>query len=336
MPWNGSGAVSLTQDFVADAAAGDPSDIIDASKVQTETQNLADAFSNVLTLDGQTKPTSNLDFNSKKITNLATPTSSNDATTKSYVDTAVSGVIPDQTSNSGKYLTTDGSSASWGSPVTSVAMSVPSELSVSGSPITSSGTLAVTWGSASGRKFVASPSNGTSGAYAGRAITAADLPTLTSALMPTGAVVQVVSTTKTDTFSTSSTSFTAVTGLSVSITPKSSSNKVLVFAVVNAGNSSQTATRISRGGSAIGVGDAASSRVQCGAGTYFNNGDANTMRTGMMVYLDSPATTSATTYQVDIMTGGGTCYVNRTANDTDSATTGFRASSSIVVVEVVG
>ena len=56
--------------------------------------------------------------------------------------------FPTQTGNNGKFLTTDGSSLSWAAnplgTVTSVAMSVPTGLTVSGSPITTSGTLAVT------------------------------------------------------------------------------------------------------------------------------------------------------------------------------------------------
>ena len=44
-----------------------------------------------------------------------------------------------------------------------------------------------------------------------------------------GKVLQVVSTAKTDTFSTSSTSFTDITGLSVAITPSATSSKILVF-----------------------------------------------------------------------------------------------------------
>jgi len=52
---------------------------------------------------------------------------------------------------------------------------------------------------------------------------------LASSSMPTGSVLQVVSTTKTDTFSTTSTTFTDVTGLSVTITPTSSSNQILVL-----------------------------------------------------------------------------------------------------------
>ena len=42
-----------------------------------------------------------------------------------------------------------------------------------------------------------------------------------------GGIVQCVSTTKTDTFTTASTSFTDVTGLSATITPKFSTSKIL-------------------------------------------------------------------------------------------------------------
>ena len=51
------------------------------------------------------------------------------------------------------------------------------------------------------------------------------LAALPDSAMASGSIIQVVSTTKTDTFSTSSSSFTDITGLSVSITPASSSNK---------------------------------------------------------------------------------------------------------------
>jgi hypothetical protein len=58
-------------------------------------------------------------------------------------------LAPSQTGNSGKYLTTDGTNTSWATnplgTVTSVAATVPSFLSVSGSPITTSGTLALTY-----------------------------------------------------------------------------------------------------------------------------------------------------------------------------------------------
>ena len=45
-----------------------------------------------------------------------------------------------------------------------------------------------------------------------------------------GRVLQVVTTTKTDTFTTTSSSLTDITGLSASITPASTSNKILIIA----------------------------------------------------------------------------------------------------------
>jgi hypothetical protein len=56
-------------------------------------------------------------------------------------------IIPSQTGNSGKFLTTNGTNVSWApvsnGTVTSVSANVPSFLSISGSPITSSGTLEI-------------------------------------------------------------------------------------------------------------------------------------------------------------------------------------------------
>ena len=51
-------------------------------------------------------------------------------------------------------------------------------------------------------------------------------------------VLQVLSTAKIDTFSSSSTSYVDVTGLSVAITPQFSTSKILVMAQINAGLSS--------------------------------------------------------------------------------------------------
>ncbi len=62
--------------------------------------------------------------------------------------------------------------------VTSVTATVPSYMSISGSPVTTSGTLGFDFGAQSGNKFLASPSNGSSGALDMRAIVAADIPTL--------------------------------------------------------------------------------------------------------------------------------------------------------------
>lgn len=97
----------------------------------------------------------NLDFQTTtKAINLATPSASGDAATKGYVDgvlpTSVDDLGPSQTGNAGKFLTTDGTNASWAAvggsgTVTSVAQTVPTGFTVAGSPITTSGTLAISY-----------------------------------------------------------------------------------------------------------------------------------------------------------------------------------------------
>jgi len=62
-----------------------------------------------------------------------------------------------------------------------ITFSAPSEMSVSGSP---GDTISLSWASASGRKFIGSPSDGTLGAYAGRALVAADIPDLSATYQP--------------------------------------------------------------------------------------------------------------------------------------------------------
>jgi hypothetical protein len=68
-------------------------------------------------------------------------------TGQTTANAAFNALAPNQTGNSGKYLTTDGTDTSWAlnplGTVTSVAASVPSFLSIAGSPITTSGTLAI-------------------------------------------------------------------------------------------------------------------------------------------------------------------------------------------------
>lgn len=149
-----------------------------------------------------------------------------------------------------------------------------------------------------------------------------------------GKVLQVVSTTKTDTFSTSNTSFTDVTGLSVSITPSSASNKILVIASIYAGNNTQYSyARLMRGSTAICIGDANSSNTR-GSFNNFYTGDNNSWKSGTQNYLDSPATTSSTTYKIQIATGGsGTIYLNYGgATDTDASR--GRTASTITAIEI--
>jgi hypothetical protein len=150
-----------------------------------------------------------------------------------------------------------------------------------------------------------------------------------------GSIIQVVQTVKSDTFSVTSTTFTDVTGLSVSITPSSATNKILVFVDCSlAGNSTNAASaRLVRNSTTIYVGDAASLRP-LGLMQSYVNSDYYTTRTGG-IYLDSPATTSSTTYKIQIASTGSTAYINRTAGDRDATTYDYRTASSITVMEVV-
>jgi hypothetical protein len=152
--------------------------------------------------------------------------------------------------------------------------------------------------------------------------------------------VQVKSTSKTDTFSSNSTSFTDITGLSVSITPTNSANKILVFVNMSCGMSSDFVfnTRLMRNATAIDIGDAAGSRTRASTGGY-QGGTSITFQVipQNIVFLDSPATTSSTTYSVQIASEntGGTVFVNRTSNDGDNASRG-RFAATITVMEISG
>lgn len=85
------------------------------------------------------------------------------------------------TGTNGQVLTSTGTGLTWSNAgsgsVTSVALSLPSIFTVSGSPVTTSGTLTATLASQTANTFFAAP-NGTAGAPTFRAIVAADIPTL--------------------------------------------------------------------------------------------------------------------------------------------------------------
>jgi hypothetical protein len=159
---------------------------------------------------------------------------------------------------------------------------------------------------------------------------------LVSSSMPTGSVLQVVSTTKTDTFSMSSTTFSDVTGLSVSITPSNASNKILVISSLNWGSSANdiNTTRLLRDSTVISAGATASNRSLGFAG--MRTASADNIETVSVTFLDSPATTSSVTYKIQVRIGSGdTIYVNRTATDTDVSAFP-RLVSSITVMEIKG
>jgi hypothetical protein len=162
--------------------------------------------------------------------------------------------------------------------------------------------------------------------------------TIAAARLPAGSVLQVVSATLTSTVSLSGAAYQDVTGLSVSITPSSASNKVLVFGFFNGASADISYFRIVRGSTAICIGDAAgSNRIQATGGGWGTGSNATwDPATLPFSYLDSPATTSATTYKIQLGANSAiSYYVNRGSNDTDSVNAG-RSASTITVMEIAG
>ena len=135
-----------------------------------------------------------------------------------------------------------------------------------------------------------------------------------------GKVLQVVQATYATQGSTTSTSFSD-TGLTASITPSNSSNKVLVIIQHNLGLSDGTdrangKIKLLRDTTDIWGGSSLYpyTRAQAGAGAMVNYWGFP------IVYLDSPATTSSTTYKTQYaQSGNGTVYV-AASNSTETIT----------------
>ena len=163
---------------------------------------------------------------------------------------------------------------------------------------------------------------------------------LTTTNPKSGNILQVVSATKTDTQTFTTQGNFDITGLSVSITPSSASNKILVMYTVNVGPTEggySAAVTIVRGSTEIFIGNSANLRrsvstftsiSNTGGGTDYNQVNANG------AHLDSPNTTSATTYKMIARNfHSQNLHINRSRNDSDSDVIA-RTASSITVMEV--
>lgn len=153
-----------------------------------------------------------------------------------------------------------------------------------------------------------------------------------------GKVLQVLQATKTDSFTTTSTSYVTPTGLSISITPSSTSSKILVIPSIDfgiSGDAGHAYARIYRGATSIFEASAAGGRNL----TTFaqNNSGGNGGRCQTTTYIDSPSTTSAITYTIQVKSSNGTTlFVNRSPRDADAGTYDARTVSSITVMEIAG
>jgi hypothetical protein len=164
---------------------------------------------------------------------------------------------------------------------------------------------------------------------------------LPSTVIGAGAVLQVVSTIKQDTFSMSGASFVEITGLTATITPTTTSNKVLVQVSLgrvgpNIAVGATVAFQLLRGATVIGAGTPSGSQL---ATSFVATSSTNGNYSGggfAFQFLDSPSTTSATTYSVKMLAESSTtAYINRSfTGGTGSATFESASSSTITVMEI--
>ena len=165
------------------------------------------------------------------------------------------------------------------------------------------------------------------------------------AAISTGKVLQVVQVAKTDTYSESisgnSLSSTLVTGLQPSITPASTSNKVLVMVTLTVGYASNSTGDsmgflLKRDATAIARGDADGSRTRITTGNNFSS--TFQIEDLSMTFLDTPSSTSSITYGINLFNGSGSTlniYLNRDDRNTDANYTA-RGMSSITLMEIAG
>jgi hypothetical protein len=136
-----------------------------------------------------------------------------------------------------------------------------------------------------------------------------------------GKVLQVVNATdSTSRTTTSTTPVTASNTLSVTLTPSSTSNKVFIIANFNlhqSSNETYSVATIYRGNTNIGNSNG-------GMGRIWSSNSSKPVHPMTISVLDSPATTSATTYQVYIwLSGSGTTYFNGLDSNAQASITAF-------------
>ena len=159
-------------------------------------------------------------------------------------------------------------------------------------------------------------------------------------LNSTGSILQIVQTVDNVVSTTTSGTWNDTGSLSVTITPGSTSSKILIVPDILCGGDGGLGVnymfRLLRDGAVI-YGKGAAGSQESGifeiessvSGSYDYQ-----LFTCMRMYLDSPAKSTATTYKIQWrVTNGGTITFNRNFNDTND-TTQLRGSSSITAMEV--
>ena len=146
-----------------------------------------------------------------------------------------------------------------------------------------------------------------------------------------GGIVQVKCTTKQDMFDTSSTSFVDVTGLSVSITPKFSTSKMLVTVHVFASCEDASMLRLMFDSTAVGNGTASDQDANHQGFAMVRQDDGNLGSGYGIQLLHTPGDTSSHTYKIQgrATSSSYSLGINRRIDNQN-----YSLSSSISVMEV--
>tara|TARA_B100000575_G_C22976670_1_gene563628 strand:- start:35 stop:580 length:546 start_codon:yes stop_codon:yes gene_type:complete len=174
--------------------------------------------------------------------------------------------------------------------------------------------------------------NGQTGAVTG-------LAALPDSAMSSGSIIQVKSSVKTDTSSSTSATYADISGLSVAITPTSSSNKILVTCVVQHGGAenSYIPFKVLRGSTLLAPNTQGTGNMSNVSFGGFHNHDSAEYGLNSVAwqFLDSPNSTSALTYKIQFASvfNSYVVYINR-PQATDNGAYIIYGSSTITVQEV--
>lgn len=198
--------------------------------------------------------------------------------------------------------------------------------------------------SGTGNFTIASPNSNTDRTLTLPDNTGTILTSASNTNFPVGSVLQAVQATFTGTQTLATggvnANFSDITSLSVTITPSSSSNKILLIAHLTSmcGDDRMIFFKFTGGNTSSFLGDTAGNKTRVAG--FYSSGNAAGSANGApvtLMYLDSPSTTSATTYKVQGAPNylSGSAYINYNPNETDNAYFP-RGASSLIAIEVKG
>ena len=195
-------------------------------------------------------------------------------------------------------------------------------------------------GSTSGSVSLQAPASTTGGAH--RVLTLPDINSTIDTTGRPGNILQVVQTVKTDAFSVLNTTSTDITGMNVTITPASSNSKILILVQLSVGDEGNGyfGFRLYRGSTNIGQSTALDSANAANTqDTAFGFGSESSqasykLRNTSFNFLDTPSTTSATTYKVQIVTWTSTTFHLNRPNSVGNARYTMSGTSTITALEI--